>query len=59
MSKEEFEKWVADKRATVGMWSIESNKKSLKPFTMGCYYDDQEKSGRCIQMKKEINIQFI
>lgn len=43
MNAKEFEEWVADKRTSVGMWSIESNKKSLKPLTLGCYFDDCEK----------------
>lgn len=43
MNAKEFEKWVVDKKTSVGMWSIESNKKSLKQFTIGCYFDDQEK----------------
>lgn len=43
MNHKEFESWVADKVASIGLLSIESNSKSLKPFTMGCYFDEATK----------------
>ena len=35
----EFERWFEDKKNTIGMWGVEAQKKIVKEFTMGCYYD--------------------
>ena len=43
MNHKQFESWVSDKIAPICLLSIESNSKSLKPFTIGCYFDESTK----------------
>ena len=35
----EFKKWLEDNQPQLGMWTVETEKKVVKDFTMGCYFD--------------------
>lgn len=40
MTASEFKEWFKDIECSICGWHVEIDKKSMSPFTVGCYYDD-------------------
>ena len=48
----EFKKWLEDNQPQLGMWAVESEKKVLRDFTIGCYFDSDTNKWR-VYVNKE------